>query len=227
MRLTLLICLLLAGCGMPETARAAKQADQAVDGIAILVKDSVPVINNIENDEQRRQLQEGLQKVIKLVQSAKVSMQPVLMYLGEGREIKVDTTPEEAVKSTESFVAKAHVQAGRAAVEVEDSLSWSGMFLSFLDPNNLEGWLVGLSTLLFGSGAAGLVVARVVKTIRMHKEAVADAVAFGRKAKALDPKDQEAIDALKEEEAKRQQARGTKPIIDAALTRIKTHGTHT
>lgn len=232
MRLTLLICLMLAGCGMPETARAAKQADQAVEGIGIVLEENSNIVNNISDEAQRKKLQEVMQRVIKLVQSAKVSMQPVLSYLSDGKEIKVDTTPQEAAKQPDTFAIKSSLQAGRASVEVENRLAWTDMLLSLTDPSGLEGWLVGLSSLLLGSGTAGLIIARVLKTIRtykeqleQHKEAVVDAVAFGRKAKTLDPKDQEAIDALKATEAKTQQARGTKAIIDAALVRIKTHGT--
>jgi hypothetical protein len=234
MRYLLLICLILTGCGMPQTAQATRQADQAVEAIGIMIAQNAEVVNKIDNAEQREKLQLAFQKIGKLVQATRISLQPAITYLSDGKEIKLDTTPEQAVKDTDAFVMKANIQAGKAAVEVEDRLSWTSLFLSFVDPSNLEGWLVGLSTALFGSGAAGLVAVRILRTIRtykteleQHKEAVVDAVAFGRRARELDPKDEKTIEDFKANEAKKQQARGTKPIIDAALTRIKNHGQNT
>lgn len=226
MKYILLILVCLAGCGMPETARATRQAEQAVEGISMILDDAVPVINEIKDEEQRKKLQEGLRRILVLVQSARLSLQPVITYLGE---VKVETTSKEAASQPEIFATKAALQSGRAAVEVEDRLSWNDMFLSFVDPSSLEGWLVGLSTLLLGSGTAGIIIARVVKTIGTYKNALVDQVAYTKKTKELDasdPEDAAQIAVIKEQEAERQKARGTKAIIDEALQKVK-HGTHT
>lgn len=214
-----ILAILLAGCSSRETAKSAVQADQAIEAIAVVVEENAVNISNSENDEK---LREAARKILQLVQAAKISLQPVIAYLSNGERVQVDTTVQEAAKQTETFVAKANVQAGRAATEVESKLFWMNIVVAFLDPDNLEGWLVGASLALFGSGTAGLYIARL---LRMYKMAVSDAVAFGKKAKDLDPKDEEAIEALKTTEAKTQQARGTKAIIDAAIVQLKTKKT--
>lgn len=210
----LLCLLLLASCGMPETARSAKQAEQAVDGVTQIVKE-------FPKDEAKAK--EAFAKILKLLQSAKISLQPVLVYLGEGNDIKVETSVQEAVKQPDIFVAKATMQAGRAAVEVENRLTWE-QYLDW-ELSDLESWISTLSLALTGSGAAGIAVIGVMRTIRRYKNTITDAVAFGKEAKAIDPKDTDALEALKERHAQRQKARGTKGLIDSSLQKVK-DGSH-
>jgi hypothetical protein len=213
---------------MPETARSAKQAEQGVEAIGEIITVAAPFIDEIDDEAQREKLREAFKKVITLVQSARLSLQPVLAYLGDGKEIKVETTVKEAVASPEVFATKAALQAGRAAIEVEDRLTWTDMFLQFLDPSAIEGIIMNLSLLLTGSGAAGYVAIRIFKTIKTYKEALIDQVMYTKKTKELDasdPDDAKEIDRIKEQEAMRQKARGTKPIIDEALQKVK-DGSH-
>lgn len=216
----LLICLvLLSGCAMPETARATKQADQAVEGIGMLVDEITPIVSSIKDDDQRAKIRAVLEHILELVQSARMSISPSLAYLGDAR---VDTSAKEAATKTKVFVAKAAIQAGRASAEVESTLAWSDMLGSFFDPSTLEGWLVGISTLLTGSGALGLVIA---KTIR-YKAALQDQIAYTRERQAIPADDVKAIDELQKKHAQRQKIRGTKAIIDNNLQKVK-DGTHT
>jgi hypothetical protein len=226
MKYLLLTCILLAGCGMPETARAARQAEQAVEGIGITIREVAPLLDGVKDDVQRTKLREAFQKIIKLVQSAKISLQPNLVYLSDGREIRVDTTSEQAAKATDTFCQKAAIQSGRAAVEVEQRMEWEQTLLSFVDPNNLEGLLTGLSVLLFGSGTVGLIVARTLKAFQTHKAALQDALMYGKEGLKINPDDNRNIEKLKEQHAARQRARGTHSLIAEQLTRIKQHGPH-
>lgn len=182
----LCIAMLCTGCGHREVAKAALQAQQAIDA-------SVKLIDTSPKDAKL------------LLHQAHESLSPVLDYLSDGQTIKVDTTVEEATTQPETFVHKATVQAARAGMENEMNQRYS------------EAASFGYDTLmaaLMGSGGAGLVIAKVLSTIKKYKTAVQDQIDYHKDVADAAPEEKIAI---QQKHKKRQIANGTHAIIEEHL----------
>lgn len=196
----IMFILMVTGCQTREIAKATRQSEQAIQAVEQLVKPSMTT--------------EETSKAKALLVSARESLAPVLEYLGEGTPT---TSSSDALYRTDWFIKESTKQIVRAEAEVREAAMWNGILAEISDS-----WLTTLSIALTGSGAAGLAIAKVLKTIRMYKAALEDQVAYTKDRQAAN--NGEAIVAVKHAHANRQRARGTKPIIDAVL---KEHNANT
>jgi hypothetical protein len=155
------LCLAVAAC-TPQTARAQKQADQALEATQKLLRDFQAYYGEL-TPEQAEQFKTLVFQTDKLVTSARRSLAPALKLLARNKPIEVDTTVEEALESTDTFVQKAMVQSARAEVEVESILTWH---------NTIKNWVYSNASTLtttFGTGGIGLLLLSAFgKLVQVH-----------------------------------------------------------
>lgn len=162
MKPTLLIALLMLAACTPQTARAQKQADQALEGTQRILRSFEGYYSDL-SPEQAESFKALVIQTDKLVTSARRSLAPALKLLARNKPIEVDTTVEEAVDSTDTFVQKAMVQAVRAEVEVERVLTWQTTIKNWVYQNT------SLLTLGFGTGGIGLLLSSIfAKLVQVH-----------------------------------------------------------
>jgi len=140
--------------------------------------------------------------------------------------VRVQTSPEQAVKDTPGFIAAAQEQTGRAWVEVEEKDAWRNLGKMALNyATSMLTDPMSLMALLGGGGAGllamGLKLYKTYKDLTKTREAVVDAVKGGDALAKVDPKDAKALADAKKDLAAKQKARGTKGIIEAALENAK------
>ena len=206
MRLIILAgALLLPGCGTLENARAAKQADQAVEAIA----------KTVQAPTFKEDLDNQIPIILTLADSARTSLEPVIKELSNNEVVEVPTCVEDALANAHVFAIKAAMQAGRAQAEADRNNRLRSMAAAS------GSGLAGILALLAGSGTAGAGLLMVFNLIKKYKSAIGDAVAYGKDVTSVDPKDDAAIEDIKQKHAAVQKAKGTKAIIESALTKHK------
>lgn len=198
--------LLLFGCG--STREAAKAATLTDEGIAAAQK----VVATEPDPEVMRK------KLSDILYGARVALQPVLSVLSADysqKELQVTVAGQPVsedviIANPEAYVQASIRQAAKVEAEAESNRTIIGEF------GSMFGLLEGL---LAGSGLLGLIAAKLLKTVRDHKEALKDQISYTRDIRKLVP--DEAVDPIKREHAARQSSKGTKKIIEDNLARVK------
>jgi hypothetical protein len=178
MKYMLFLVILCCGCARTEQVRALTQADQAIDGIKIEVKQPQP----------------DIPKVIKLCDSAKLSIKPSL-----DTEVKVETSVQDAVQNTDHFTHAAAIQAGKAQAEADHPV------MSILESSGLDSLLIaGLGGL---SPGLALILQRLYGVYKLKKKADEDQVAYSEDI--TQAKTDEDIKAVQDKHYARQMQNGT------------------
>lgn len=216
MRYLLLVVLffLAAGCTR-ETARAAIQADQAIDAGSALVVQAA----GTEDEEARRRL---TQAAIELFAQARRSLAPVVAMLSAGEKIEVKTLPPASPDGVPEFIAQAQEQTGRAWVEVDeaDSLRRVVQYLGQLGGD----WLSAL--LLGGGGVAGIAAAGLATWRRLNQWKTAASLIYqtGDKLARADPSRPQEAAQIKLDAAKEQAAAGVSHLVEKSKPKKASHG---
>ena len=221
MRLPLVfVVFVLAGCSSSrESAASAIQAQQAAQGIAkIATGPKVGETLATLTPEQRQALEPVLRSIVDLANQAAASLSPVVARLTvDEPAAEIRTSVEQAAANPRTFIAEAQRQAGRAEAEVEHAKQSAALWLVAADFGAAVGDSL-LSQLLLGGGTASALLAAGFGIIRNRglKNALGDAVAFGKEALEVDPKDTKAIRDLQDKHRTKQLANRTNHIIKQA-----------
>lgn len=217
MRYLLLVVLffLAAGCTR-ETARAAIQADQAIDAGSALVVQAA----SAEDEEARRKLS---QAAIDLFAQARRSLAPAIAMLSAGEQVQVKTLPPASPEEVPAFVAAAQEQTGRAWVEVDEA-DTARRVVQYLGMIGSD-WLSSL--LLGGGGVAGIAAAALATWRRLNQWKTAATLIYraGDRLALADPAKPEQADAIKKEEAQVQAAAGVLSLVEKSKPKkVASHG---
>lgn len=220
-KLLILVCMALAGCSTRETAESTMYADTSAKAI-VKVLTAEAVVAELSATEQEA-IVAAIAKAIKLASSISVSLHPAIVELSGSDRIETPSV-EEAIVSTDSYIIKATMQAGKAEAEVESNNVYRGL-ISFAVQAAGSGALAWLSGGLLGSGALGLLFARGLKLYNTAKLAIDDQVAYTKDITNITEQDpalrQKRIHSIQETHAALQRRNGTHQDIAKALAKRK------
>lgn len=173
--LLLLVLLALCGCGSRENAKAARQADQAVAGVATIAsaEDLRRALEQL-SPEARAVVDAALHAIVQLAGSARTSLAPVIARLEDGTPAAVTTTPPATPAEVPAFVQEAAKQAGRAEAETARALAWHQLLgivwqsLPVAGKTGLQALLAALG--VGGTGGVIFAITRIAAVVRQARQ---------------------------------------------------------
>lgn len=209
------------GCGPTrETAKAQKQADQALEASQEIIRgqDTRDAIVAMDlTPEQNEAIGQLFAKVYELVSSARESLAPGLTILSQGKPVEVSTTAEQARLDFPAFHREATKQTARAEVEAEQFLWYTSI------TNRVLSWGSVAAQSAFGvvtggtGGALGL-LAIALKLLQMHKRGTkAIDMMAEYSIEAAEAKDEPELERIKKRHQEAQEAAGVHGIIAKRL----------
>lgn len=221
----LLIVLLLTSCATTrETAKAVIHADIAATAItkSATSKEVAGALSTMSESDKAIVIA-TFNRIVKLSQSINYSLAPAITQLEAGEQLQVETTVEEAIENTDTFVAKSMMQSGKAQIEVQKNESNRKLLAGLVDiGTSLINSSTLVSGLMTGGGVMGLLLAFALKNGATIKRALSDQIEYTKAVQAAPPDiSEDELVQLQKPHIAQQKANGTHDVIKNALAQQK------
>lgn len=203
---------IVGGCTR-ETAKAAKQADQAVAAIAVKTDTARAEIAKPEPD--RAVIAAALDDVAVLTGAARTSLEPTVRLLEAESwtgSTTPDTTPADALQHPQAFAQRSAIQAGRAGLEADRAEAIRTTVTAIAPVAG--GLATKLLSALGGASGAGAIALWMGRTIvGRYRQALRTTAQLADDLETAETDDQ--VDAAKDKARAAQLAAGTRPLVQA------------
>jgi hypothetical protein len=203
---------LVGGCTR-ETAKAAKQADQAVAAIAIKADTARAEIAKPEPD--RTVIAAALDDVAVLSGAARTSLAPTVRLLEAESwtgSTTPDTTPADAFQHPPAFAQRAAIQAGRAGLEADRAEAIHATVTAIAPvAGGLGSQVLAALGGASGAGAIALWIGRTL--VGRYRSALKTTAQLADDLESAETEDQ--VDAAKTKALAAQLAAGNRPLVQA------------